>query len=58
MNNLKYLSLNAVGYGHTVPSSVSNELKKYLGRSYNIPDNFDAEDLMGGTKAVCFVRLC
>ena len=27
---------------------VSNEIQETLGRSYNVPDDIDEEDLMGG----------
>jgi len=30
---------------------VSNEIQETLGRSYNIPDDVDEEELMGGTEA-------
>lgn len=28
---------------------VSNEIQETLGRSYNVPDDIDEEELMGGT---------
>jgi charged multivesicular body protein 5 len=31
---------------------VSNEIQETLGRSYNIPDDVDEEELMGGMEAV------
>lgn len=31
---------------------VSNEIQESLGRSYNIPDDVDEEDLMGGMEVV------
>jgi charged multivesicular body protein 5 len=31
---------------------VSNEIQESLGRSYNIPDDVDEEELMGGMDAV------
>ena len=33
---------------------VSNEIQESLGRSYNIPDDVDEEELMGGMEAVYF----
>jgi charged multivesicular body protein 5 len=30
---------------------VSNEIQETLGRSYNIPDDVDEEELMGGMEA-------
>jgi hypothetical protein len=32
--------------------NMSNELQNSLGKSYNIPDSFDEEELMGGTETV------
>jgi hypothetical protein len=34
---------------------VSNEIQETLGRSYNIPDDIDEEELMGG-EALCLTR--
>jgi charged multivesicular body protein 5 len=31
---------------------VSNEVQESLGRSYNIPDDVDGEELMGGMETV------
>lgn len=31
---------------------VSNEIQETLGRSYNIPDDVDEEELMGGMEAL------
>jgi charged multivesicular body protein 5 len=33
---------------------VSNEIQETLGRSYNIPDDIDEEELMGG-EALCLM---
>lgn len=33
---------------------VSNEIQETLGRSYNVPDDIDEEDLMGG-KLLCYL---
>jgi charged multivesicular body protein 5 len=35
---------------------VSNEIQESLGRSYNIPDDVDEEELMGGMEAVFLTR--
>lgn len=32
---------------------VSNEIQETLGRSYNVPDDIDEEDLMGGKLRIC-----
>jgi len=33
---------------------VSNEIQETLGRSYNIPDDVDEEELMGGMEAAIY----
>ena len=37
---------------------VSSEIQESLGRSYNIPDDVDEEELMGGEYAVFSARIC
>jgi charged multivesicular body protein 5 len=36
----------------TDPMDVSNEIQETLGRSYNIPDDVDEEELMGGMETL------
>ena len=32
---------------------VSNEIQETLGRSYNVPDDIDEDELMGGKQKIC-----
>lgn len=32
---------------------VSNEIQETLGRSYNVPDDIDEDELMGGKLGIC-----